>query len=158
MVQDTCVAHMQSYYGGGATCWQHRGVARDVLIFPATLCLGGVLFSWLEHQGHEEQEARLIDFFRRVNGSLDRPEYEELLVWMGRDALSTETELLALQQGHLHAVYANPFDWAGATFWCFTAVTTIGYGNYALTACASACACSFRVRCIHCMLATRALD
>ena len=44
---------------GCAACWQHRSVACNVLIFPATLCLGGVLFSWLEHQGYEEQEARL---------------------------------------------------------------------------------------------------
>ena len=121
---------------GCAACWQHRSVACDVLIFPATLCLGGVLFSWLEHQDYEEQEVRLLNFLQRVNGSLNRPEYEELLDYMGRDALGTETELLALQQGRLHETYANPFDWAGATFWCFTAVTTIGYGNYTPTACA----------------------
>lgn len=45
---------------GCAACWQHRSVACNVLIFPATLCLGGVLFSWLEHQGYEEQEARRL--------------------------------------------------------------------------------------------------
>ena len=55
---------------------------------------------------------------------------------MGRDALGTESELLSLQQGRLHETYANPFDWAGATFWCFTAVTTIGYGNYTPSPCA----------------------
>ena len=131
----------------GAACWQHRGLARDVLIFPATLCLGGVLFSWLEHQSYEEQEARLLDFLQRMNGSLGRTEYEELLDWMGRDSLRTETDVLALQQGQLHETYSNPFDWAGATFWCFTAVTTIGCGNCTPT----------NAQCMRCMRTTRVL-
>ena len=99
-------------------------------------------------------QVRLLDFLRRVNGSLGRPEYEELLDYMGRDALGTETEALALQQGRLHETYANPFDWAGATFWCFTAVTTIGYGNYTPTHCMyTACIGYVPVyaHCIHCM-------
>ena len=91
---------------------------------------------------------RLLDFLRRVNGSLDRPEYEELLDYMGRDALGTKAESLALQQGRLHETYANPFDWAGATFWCFTAVTTIGYGNYTPTHCMYT-ACTVYVRCMR---------
>eukprot|EP00908_Phaeocystis_cordata_P001737 Transcript_11872.p2 GENE.Transcript_11872~~Transcript_11872.p2 ORF type:complete len:471 (+),score=196.94 Transcript_11872:59-1414(+) len=113
-------------------CWERKGkrVLRDVLIFPLTLCLGGAIFSWLEYESYEQQEARLIDFLARVNGSLDRPEYEELLGWLGVDAGTMETELVALERGQLHEAYINPFDWAGATFWCFTAVTTIGYGNY----------------------------
>lgn len=104
---------------------------REVVIFPLTLGVGGLIFSLLEHDGYEREEHAALEFLRRANASLaQEPEvFDELLIRLGRDAQLVEDQMQALEAG-LPLPYQNPFDWWGGVFFCFTACTTIGYGNY----------------------------
>lgn len=81
------------------------------------------------------QRAAMGDFLRRMHRTLSGDEFEELLSYLDEpDRVAEELMRASLPNrtgGSLPSALA-PHDWdfVGACFFCFTAATTIGYGNY----------------------------
>ena len=111
---------------------------RSLLWFGLVLLLGGCIFSWLERDAEVESRRSLAGFLRRMHGRLSPLEFQELVSFIGRvdDRVAEEMVRANLstdaQQQREEALVLAPHDWdlVGATFFCFTAATTIGYGNY----------------------------
>ena len=101
--------------------------------FSLVLLVGGGAFSLLERDAEVESRRNLADFLRRMHAALDEESFHELVSVLGRveDRVAEEMVRANISSAALPDVLA-PHDWdfVGACFFCFTAATTIGYGNY----------------------------
>ena len=104
-----------------ALCW-----------FVVSIFLGGAIFSALERPAEAEQRRRLAGFLQRMRAELSPESFSEMLTYVGTDdRVAEELTAASLDAGSDEPALA-PHDWdfTGACFFCFTAATTIGYGNY----------------------------
>ena len=111
-------------------------VPRALLWFALVLIVGGGIFSLLERDQEVRSRRALADFLQRMHATLGADEFHELVAFLGRvdDRVAEEmarTNLSVQEAQPLPAVLApHDWDWVGACFFCFTAATTIGYGNF----------------------------
>lgn len=90
----------------------------SILRFAAILVVGGAIFSWLEKDQEITDREVLADFVARANESLPDREFKEML------------HLLGVTSQSLASHAPHNWDFVGSCFFCFTAMTTIGYGKY----------------------------
>ena len=110
---------------------------RALLWFVLVLMLGGAIFSALERSTEIQQRQQLAAFLRKMHAALSPDDFHELVHLLTKleDRVAEEMANLTIAQdsseSNLPDVLA-PQDWdfTGACFFCFTAATTIGYGNY----------------------------
>ena len=101
---------------------------RALLVFLTVLLVGAAIFSALERDQEVLDRAALADFLKRMNATLTQPEFHEMVAFMGKEDRVAE-EMLRSDSGD-PALAPHDWDFVGACFFCFTAATTIGYGNY----------------------------
>lgn len=97
-----------------------------------------MIFSWLERDAETESRRVLAYFLGRMHDRLTPAEFHELVGFLARVDDRVAEEMVranlssAMSSAEQHALVLAPHDWdlVGATFFCFTAATTIGYGNY----------------------------
>ena len=112
-------------------------VPRALGWFAVVLLVGGAVFSALERGAEEESRRSLAAFLQRMRLALSDDDFHDLVAVVGKvnDRVAEEMVRANLTSaGPLPPVFA-PHDWdfTGACFFCFTAATTIGYGNYTPT-------------------------
>ena len=105
---------------------------RALAYFGLAILIGGGIFSLLEHGPEEADRANLAVFLRRMRSELSNESFAELRSFLSIDDQMGEQLLTAhLERGGAEpALAAHNWDFTGACFFCFTAATTIGYGNY----------------------------
>ena len=111
-------------------------VPKALAWFAAVLLIGGGLFSLLERGAEEESRRRLAAFLQRMRATLGNEDWHDLVHFLGRvDDRVAEEMVRANLTRKAHSAVLAPHDWdfTGSVFFCFTAATTIGYGNYTPT-------------------------
>ena len=113
----------------------HRGIGflpQALIAFALVLLLGGGIFSALEGDTETAHRRELAIFLRRMHAALNASDFEDLVAHLGLRDDRVAEELVAANLSHPHEPALAPRDWdfVGACFFCFTAATTIGYGNY----------------------------
>ena len=109
-------------------------VPKALLWFLFVLLVGGAVFSLLERGPEEQSRRALAGFLQRMRRALSEDDFNELVSVMGRvnDRVAEEMVRANLSTAVPLPSVLSPHDWdfTGACFFCFTAATTIGYGNY----------------------------
>ena len=109
---------------------------KALLGFATVLLVGGALFSALERSTEVQQRVELASFLQRMQAKLTDAEFHELVGHMSFKNDRVAEELAAAAGSPSSGAGADPvlaphdWDFVGACFFCFTAATTIGYGNY----------------------------
>ena len=98
--------------------------------FVLILLVGGGIFSLCERNAEVAHRRELAKFLQKMHGALNQSDFHELLHHLGKD--DRVGEELARANLTVDAAAFEAYDWdlVGACFFCFTAATTIGYGNY----------------------------
>lgn len=102
------------------------------------ILIGGVVFGALETEAELDDQLSRVTFLSKMNASLPPADFARLLEYMDVDSgeesglAGVYVEMDTLAEGGPDALRALPREWdfSGACFFCFTAATTIGYGNY----------------------------
>ena len=106
---------------------------RKLLWFAFVLLVGGGIFSALEQEAEVQARRELATFLSKMHHALDADDFHELVGHLGRmnDRVAEEmANLTADATATPNILTPHDWDFAGACFFCFTAATTIGYGNY----------------------------
>ena len=110
---------------------------RALLWFAVVLIVGGAIFSALERDAEEQTRRSLAEFIKRMHAVLSAEDFHELVERLGRDDRVAEemvrADLSSSAAERPSVVAPHDWDFTGACFFCFTAATTIGYGNYTPT-------------------------
>lgn len=111
---------------------------RSTFNAAVVILVGGLVFGALETEAELDEQLSRVTFFTKMNASLPPADFAQLLEYMDVDSgeesglAGIHTEMETLAQGGADALRNLPREWdfPGACFFCFTAATTIGYGNY----------------------------
>lgn len=141
MVRQASLASLEASHRAkqsrGLTCADvvENKALRALVFFAITLLFGGAIFSALEHDRETSHRAALGDFLRRMHDALTPEQFHELIGYLDQSDRVAEELIRARlpnKTGDPLPAALAPHDWdfVGACFFCFTAATTIGYGNY----------------------------
>jgi voltage-gated potassium channel len=111
-------------------------VVRALLYFSCVLLLGGAIFSALERDNEVRERQSMAGFLTRMQAALPADEFSELVGFLAirddrvAEELHRGVNLSTPEIGSTFLLAPHDWDFVGAFFFCFTAATTIGYGNY----------------------------
>ena len=116
--------------------WLRRPWVFSSCLFAAMLGFGGLVLSELEYRVNLDQREATDRFVERMNATLSPSDFAELVDRLGVNLKQVEDDLALIASGGdlreklRDVALGHHWDWVGASFFCFTAATTIGYGNY----------------------------
>lgn len=104
------------------------------------LLLGGLLFQWLEWRPRTVEVLEAVEEVEEERASLLKALWAETITQSEEDWTLAANQRLDLYERELKDLFAkgvdlqdedddNPWTLLGSVFYCFTVVTTIGYGN-----------------------------